>query len=106
MNKLTDKRIQELLRAESKLNALEAGGVDNWQHYDDSLAPWRKENAFDELLEQTIEDIQTTFAENAGHEFPSVPEAGINIWCEDEDALRKVLVDFINANKEIEKDGE
>lgn len=30
-------RYHELLQAEAVLNALEAGGVDNWEWYDDSL---------------------------------------------------------------------
>lgn len=31
------KRLNELLEAEAKLNALEGGGVDNWDWYDASL---------------------------------------------------------------------
>lgn len=32
-----EKRLVELLREELNLKALEAGGVDNWEGYDDSL---------------------------------------------------------------------
>lgn len=35
--KIKDTRLRELLEAEAKLYALEAGGVDNWEWYDVSL---------------------------------------------------------------------
>lgn len=34
---ISSKRHKELLRAETILNALYAGGVDNWEWYSDSL---------------------------------------------------------------------
>lgn len=37
MKKISVERLAELLRAEYKLDLLEAGGVDNWDAYDDSL---------------------------------------------------------------------
>lgn len=37
MIEITEERYEELLDAEKKLDALEAGGVDNWQWYGDSL---------------------------------------------------------------------
>jgi len=35
---VTPERYRELLQAERILNALRAGGVDNWEYYDDALA--------------------------------------------------------------------
>lgn len=37
MIQVEENRLAELLREEWKLNALEAGGVDNWDWYDYSL---------------------------------------------------------------------
>lgn len=37
MVQVEEKRLAELLREEWKLNALDAGGVDNWDGYDYSL---------------------------------------------------------------------
>lgn len=33
------KRLKELEKAEQKLLALEAGGVDNWEWYDEAMTP-------------------------------------------------------------------
>lgn len=35
-----EKRLRELLEAEARLNALEWGGVDNWEWYGDSLCDY------------------------------------------------------------------
>lgn len=35
---ITPTRLNELKHAETTLGALEAAGVDNWEHYDDALA--------------------------------------------------------------------
>lgn len=35
---ITPERLNELKHAEATLGALEAAGVDNWEHYDDALA--------------------------------------------------------------------
>lgn len=37
MVQVEESRLAELLREEWKLQALEAGGVDNWEWYDESL---------------------------------------------------------------------
>ena len=34
---ITQKEYDELLEREKKLDALEAGGVDNWELYDDAM---------------------------------------------------------------------
>lgn len=34
---ISESRLRDLLYAEAKLNALEAGGVDNWEWYGDSI---------------------------------------------------------------------
>ena len=43
--KISKQRVEELERSEAKLLALESGGVDNWENYDDSLKEYRKEKA-------------------------------------------------------------
>lgn len=37
MEEITAERLKTLERAEAKLQALEAGGVDNWEWYGESL---------------------------------------------------------------------
>lgn len=40
---ITETRLRELLEAEARLEALEYGGVDNWEWCSDSLHNWLKE---------------------------------------------------------------
>lgn len=58
---ISDKRLRELERAESKLKALESGGVDNWEWYDDSLKNWRLENERDELVDDFFNELEEAF---------------------------------------------
>lgn len=37
MPEISEERLKVLLEAEAKLEALERGGVDNWQFYDDAM---------------------------------------------------------------------
>ncbi len=42
---ISEARLKELIRTEKKLNALEAGGVENWEYYENSLwqfAHWQE----------------------------------------------------------------
>lgn len=60
---IDSKTLKELQLAQSKLNALEAGGVDNWEWYDESLKSWHKENDYEEALEQFIDNLNDVLAE-------------------------------------------
>lgn len=48
---------KEQERRLAKLDALEAGGVDNWEWYSESLKEWYVENEIDELSHDTTIDI-------------------------------------------------
>lgn len=50
-------RLKELEAAERKLNALEAGGVDNWHGYDFALESIRAEEAYDDFLQDVAGEI-------------------------------------------------
>lgn len=60
---ISEERLKELEDAETKLLALEAGGVDNWEYYDKSLESYYKkkeiEDCFDSLVEDEIYEIIT-----------------------------------------------
>lgn len=45
---ISKERYEELLDCEAKLIALENGGVDNWDWYDDSLEEYRKRKENDD----------------------------------------------------------
>jgi len=75
MSDLSEKRMKELLRSEAKLNALEAGGVDNWEWYGESLKEYHAENELEERLEALLDDLECVFGESAYE--PSERGAGI-----------------------------
>ncbi len=69
------KRLRELERAEAKLNALERGGVDNWDGYDLSLESYRAKNQLAEDRENLISELEEAFG-GCAYE-PSEHGAGI-----------------------------
>ena len=46
---ITQKELKDLQRAKAKLDALEAGGVDNWEWYSESHKDFRKETELEKL---------------------------------------------------------
>lgn len=58
MAKITDKRLKELERKEAKLNALDAGGVDNWEGYEDSLKEYWTANELEEKKEALLSEFE------------------------------------------------
>ena len=63
--KISNKRLRELEIAEKKLQALEAGGVDNWEWYGEAIAPFVKDLEKEERINQLLEDLEVTFLEGA-----------------------------------------
>ena len=55
MKKISEERLLQLLKAEAELRLLEAGGVDNWEGY---------ENCFDEDYGIAIKDDLDLVSEN------------------------------------------
>ena len=87
---MTDKEIQRKL---DKLEALEAGGVNNWEFYNYALKEWNDANHKDKCIDQAIENINDllTYAEV---EEPAGHGAGYSINL-DEDVLVKILNSLI-----------
>lgn len=59
---MTHKLDRETKRKLAKLEALEAGGVSNWEWYDDSLSAWREEDKKLTLIESACTDIFSILA--------------------------------------------
>lgn len=57
MIQVEEKRLAELLREEWKLNALEAGGVDNWEWYEESLFHSDEGKALNYIEDMSDEEI-------------------------------------------------
>lgn len=74
---ISAERLRELERIEMKMNALEAGGVDNWEFYGDALKEYNKniENeekiveAFDGICEVLSEGIEEPAGRGCGYGF-------------------------------------
>lgn len=100
--KITERRLKELERAAAKLAALEAGGVDNWEWYSESLKEYRKEEQVDELLDQYTDEILQICSEEGDVEYPAGRECGHSILLGDaERPVRNMLRKFIVEIKEL-----
>ena len=63
----------------AKLDALEAGGVDNWEWYDESLKSWREENEREELAEDFLDQLLEIICIDCRIEQPAGAGAGYGI---------------------------
>jgi len=90
-----DKMQREL----SKLRALEAGGVDNWDNYGYALTEWFKENEVDELLDNIIQDMNDVLVD-AEVDQPAGQGCGCSIVF-NEDSMKKLLIYRLKEYKEI-----
>lgn len=102
--KISARRLKELERAQAKLNALEAGGVDNWEWYSESLKGFHQEERLEELFEEYVDSILEVCSEEGDVEYPAGREAGHSILLGDaEEGVYQLLVKF---SKEIQEMGE
>lgn len=89
---------KDIERKLAKLEALEAGGVDSWDGYDDSLEDWRKDNLVDELQEDFIRGLEDVLAEAKVDE-PAGQGCGYSIDFEDS-LVVSLLEIYTNSLKE------
>jgi hypothetical protein len=99
---MSSKRIQELLNAERKLNALEAGGVDNWEGYGEALDEIRKEDKLEDVVDMYVQDM----LELAAQAEVSAEDSrnGLYIVTIDGDETRGILQAFLQEYKRVEKE--
>lgn len=65
MVNISEAELKKLERAQAKLDALESGGVDNWEWYDESLKDFRKNEEKEGRLEELLEEIEVALLEGA-----------------------------------------
>ena len=103
--KVSKSEYDKMQRDISKLAALEAGGVDNWEGFDESLTGWRKENDLSELIDSLVYEFSEAVNElacDADVDFPAGMEAGPNVMIPDsEDVARVFIAMVINKYNEI-----
>jgi hypothetical protein len=90
---ISSKRLKELERAEAKLRALEFGGVDNWEFYDECLTAYNNQIEAEEKLETLLEELEVTFLEGAYE--PSERGAGYATTDEARNTAMGLLKDYI-----------
>ena len=91
--KISKTRLKQLERMEAKLNALESGGVDDWDFYDDALEQYHLENEMEERICNLITALSETFGECAYE--PSERGAGIAF----DDGVEASIVEIFTQHK-------
>ena len=92
MVEITTKRLKSLEMAESKLSALEAGGVDNWEFYGESLKEYYKANELEEERELLFDDLSIAFGQFAYE--PSERGAGFAFKDDVHDEIFEIFNNF------------
>lgn len=96
------KRLEDLERASRKLAALEAGGVDNWEWYSESLSDFLKEEGEEELISDFIGSLNDVIAE-ANVDQPAGPGCGYSITF-NEGQVVSLLKQFLVDWSELQED--
>ena len=104
MKQLTQEEWDKIQRSLSKLDALEAGGVDSWEWYDDSLKDWFKENEIDYELEEFVEYVRDLLVD-AEVDQPAGTGCGYSITI-NEESLKSRALRFANIISDIKSRGE
>lgn len=93
--KIDKKLLKELLRDQAKLNALEAGGVDNWEFYYEALSGYRATVELEEKVEETVQELAAIILEGVYE--PSERGGGYDTRDENLEKAKVFLLKFINT---------
>lgn len=96
---ISKSQYDKMQRQIAKLEALERGGVDNWEFYGDALNEWNKENEIDELVQSAIDEMNEILAD-ADVDYPAGREAGCRIVF-DEDKAKRIFLKIFDEYHEI-----
>ncbi len=91
--KISTERLAELEDIETKMYALEAGGIDNWEGYDISLESYYKQKEKVEKISAVVNDVVEALCE--GVEEPAGSGCGFGVRPEYIQTAEKILVEFI-----------
>lgn len=93
--KISKKELDELRDAQAKLNALEAGGVDNWEWYDKSLEAYHAQKALEDDIHALVDEICLAACENA--EEPAGRGFGFGVRLSGQVRIEELIKDFLKA---------
>ena len=101
MVNITEQRLAQLEDIEAKMNALERGGVDNWEWYSEALKDYnakkQEEESFNNLVDEICESLITEIEEPAGS------GSGYGIRKEGLAAIKKIIKRFIAEQQNLTK---
>ena len=100
--KISKTEYTKIQRQLAKLNALESGGVNNWEWYGESLSDWFAENEVDGLLECFVGDINKLMVDAEIDERPTGRGWGYSITF-DEEELKRFALNLCEKYTDIQK---
>ena len=89
---IDSERLKKLERAEMKLQALEQGGVDNWEFYSEALNEYSNTIELEENIEEVLTEIEVAL-------LPSERGAGYCSTDEARDEAFNILKNFVDKLK-------
>jgi hypothetical protein len=89
MKAIDEKELARLKDIEAQWQALEAGGVDNWEGYHDAMAPYYEMKEAEAAYEGLADDILEVVGEYAYE--PSERGAGFEVYPHGVDTLLELL---------------
>lgn len=92
---IEEKRLEELEDIEIKMNALEAGGVDNWEWYGESLKSYHEQKEKAEKAAKVIDEVVEALCE--GVEEPAGSGCGFGVRLDCLQAANKILAKFMSS---------
>jgi len=103
---MDSKRIKELLKAERKLQALEANGVDNWEYYGEAMSPIAMEEDQEEVKEDAVQHLHDLLVDGVDIDQPAGTGCGYSVTLTEsgEEAFLTLLTEFYQKMKDIEKE--
>lgn len=101
--KISAKRLKELERAQAKLQALESGGVHDWEWFEESLKEWNKENRLEEILEEVVENIHDIMVDGVDYDFPAGRDAGISLTLNQsgEEGIKNIFMQLVKEYNDL-----
>ena len=93
MPEITQERLDRLQDAETRLQLLEAGGVDNWDGYDDCLADYWEQKAAEDRRREWLDEVADDICECicSGIEEPAGHGCGYGVRERQQQRLREIL---------------
>ena len=104
--KISQEEYDRLIKVDRKMDALEKGGVDNWEWYSESLAEIFKEEQQEEAIKSAYFDFTDAIYDHISHDYPAGMDAGAsyNISNDFKPMFVKLISKLFGELKEIDEE--